>query len=108
MGLEIVVKMDCEGSEFPIFEDLEVRGLIGKIRIFMIEWHKWWSHDKTGFDLVRPLLANGFDILDQTNVANPHAGMIYAIRIGGGHSIENLKIHKAAARILRGSSRARP
>jgi len=81
-GLDLVVKMDCEGSEFPIFETLDKRGLLKYVRVFMIEWHKWWSANKTQHDLITRLIAGGFVVLDHTNPFDPYAGQLYAIRAG--------------------------
>lgn len=79
-GLKVAVKMDCEGSEFPIFESLIAKDVLQNINIFLIEWHKWWSSDKTQADLIAPLLEHDFVILDHTDASNPHAGRLYAIR----------------------------
>jgi FkbM family methyltransferase len=79
-GLDIVVKMDCEGSEFSIIETLDRADLLGRPQIFMIEWHKGWSPDKTQHDIIRPLARNGFDIFDRTNPLDPYAGELYAVR----------------------------
>ena len=78
--LKIVVKMDCEGSEFPVFERLIEKNLLSNISVFLIEWHKWWSVDKTQLDLIKPLLDADFVVFDQTRVTNPHAGSLYAVR----------------------------
>ena len=79
-GLGVVIKVDCEGSEFPIFEALEQNGLFKDIDALMIEWHKWWSADKTQYDLIAPLTKAGFFVFDRTQVANPHAGLLLAVR----------------------------
>ena len=81
-GLKVAVKMDCEGSEFPIFESLIASNILQNINVFLIEWHKWWSADKTQRNLIAPLLDHDFVVLDQTDVSNPHAGQLYAIRTG--------------------------
>ena len=38
-GLAVVVKVDCEGSEFAIFRSLAAAGLLSQIDAFMVEWH---------------------------------------------------------------------
>lgn len=38
-GRHVVCKMDCEGSEYAIFESLDKVGLIQKIDVFLLEWH---------------------------------------------------------------------
>jgi FkbM family methyltransferase len=75
-----VLKMDCEGSEFPIIERLFERGLLPKIGVAMIEWHKWWSHERTQRDIMEKLIACGFSVFDRTQLENPHAGLILAVR----------------------------
>ncbi|MFK0162321.1 FkbM family methyltransferase [Rhizobium sp. NPDC090279] len=79
-GMDLVIKMDCEGSEFGIFETLARHGLFGSINAMVIEWHKWWSKDKNQMTLISPLLDAGFIVLDKTQLSNPHAGLCYAVR----------------------------
>lgn len=67
----IIVKMDCEGSEYEIFESLENSSLIGKVDIFMIEFH---LQDKGIIE--KYLINNGFRYI-KTNTAS-HIGFIYA------------------------------
>jgi FkbM family methyltransferase len=78
----IVVKMDCEGSEFGIFDSLQKSGLLRRINIFMIECHKNWSPDKSNETLVKPLVANGFSVFDFNHMDNAGASLIYASRSG--------------------------
>ena len=79
-GQAIVVKMDCEGSEFAIFEDLAASGLMADVHIFMIEWHKWWSTEKTDETLIKHLGDFGFAVFNTTQLHDPFAGMIYAAK----------------------------
>jgi FkbM family methyltransferase len=79
-NMDLVIKMDCEGSEFGIFEALARHGLFGSINAMVIEWHKWWSKDKNQMTLIAPLLDAGFIVLDKTQLSNPHAGLCYAVR----------------------------
>jgi hypothetical protein len=46
----------------------------------MIEWHKWWSKEKTQQDIIRPLTKAGHLVFDRTNPENPYAGMLLAVR----------------------------
>jgi FkbM family methyltransferase len=78
-GLGVVCKVDCEGSEFSIFEALEHADLFQGIDALMIEWHKWWSRDKTQHDLIRPLTKAGFFVFDRTDPSDPYAGFILAV-----------------------------
>ncbi len=79
-GCGVVAKIDCEGSEFPIFSRLGEAGLFSRIDAFVIEWHKWWSHDTSVDDLLRPLRENGFVVMDHTVPSDPWAGNLYAVR----------------------------
>lgn len=79
-GLAVVAKIDCEGSEFPIFETLEQAGLLGEFAAIMLEWHPGVGL-KTGQDLITPLLANGFIVFDLPSV--DENGFLYAVRRGG-------------------------
>jgi FkbM family methyltransferase len=79
-GLGVVMKVDCEGSEFAIFASLKRAALFDKIDAFMIEWHKWWSPGKTQADLIAPLLEAGYFVFDRTQPRNPHAGFLAAVR----------------------------
>jgi FkbM family methyltransferase len=78
-NLDVVVKMDCEGSEFPILDVLDREDLIKEVRIFLIEWHKWWSADRTQKDIVTYLTKNDFNVFDRT-VASLISGQLYAVR----------------------------
>ena len=71
---KVVVKMDCEGAEYPIIEDLAQNGILSQIHAFMIEWH-----EKGPAPLVNPLQEAGFSIFSLGN-SNGKAGMIYAVR----------------------------
>ena len=80
-GLTFLLKLDCEGSEFPIFESLERANLLEKIDIILMEWHKWWDASKTQRVLIEPLLAKGFLVLDRTRNDKAHSGFIIAVRL---------------------------
>jgi FkbM family methyltransferase len=76
---DVVVKLDCEGSEFAIFESLIEYNLLSRISVFMIEWHKWWGADKNEKTLTDPLIKNGFAVFDHTTPGNVYDGMLYAV-----------------------------
>ena len=80
--LDLVLKVDCEGSEFAIFETLGRAGLFQAVTALVVEWHKWWSPDRTQAELILPLREAGFVVMDRTLAANPHAGVFYAARTG--------------------------
>jgi FkbM family methyltransferase len=81
-GLAIVIKMDCEGSEFPIFDSLERSGLLQDINALLVEWHKTWSPSLTQKDLFERLLPKGFLIFDKTQASDVGAGQFYAVKAG--------------------------
>ncbi len=70
---KVILKIDCEGSEYEIFEALNKHGLMKKIDYIMLEWH---------FKGEQPLL----DILEQNGFASfsrtifYDLGLIYAVR----------------------------
>ncbi|KGO82835.1 FkbM family methyltransferase [Flavobacterium cauense R2A-7] len=69
-----VVKMDCEGGEYEIFESLSESGVIAKIDYLMMEWH-----DKGAEVLEEVLRKNGFICFSQRLEFN--SGMIYAVKL---------------------------
>lgn len=71
--LKIVLKMDCEGAEYDIFEDLDSSGILSKIDILMIEWH-----DRGSATLEEILSKYNFNYFSQQLAVN--TGMIYAYR----------------------------
>ena len=77
-GLDVIVKCDCEGSEFAIFRSLAAAGLLGRITAFMVEWHAMFD-DKTQDDLIAPLRDNGFIVFDRSPPTGN--GFFYAARV---------------------------
>lgn len=76
-----VVKMDCEGSEYHIFEELEKMNCIQKIWAYIIEWHD------DGPDYIVDLLKkHGFTMLSMRDSADK--GMIYAFHKNGKKFME--------------------
>ncbi len=68
---KVVVKMDCEGSEYHIFEELEKANCIQKIWAYIIEWH-----DDGPDYIVELLKKHGFAMLSMQDSSDK--GMIYA------------------------------
>ena len=77
-GRDVIVKVDCEGAEFAIFQSLEAAGLLGAVTAFMVEWHSVFE-GKTQHDLIGPLTRAGFVAFDLTS--KPVNGFFYAVRM---------------------------
>lgn len=71
---EIVAKIDCEGSEYGIFEALTSSHQLGKIKIIMMEWHR-----KGPTTLEKQLEDFGFITFSRLP-RSKNVGLIYAIR----------------------------
>jgi FkbM family methyltransferase len=76
-GLKRVVKIDCEGAEFAIFQSLSRAGLWGEIDVLIVEWHRVYA-GRTQEELFRPLFDAGFIVIDLTPPINN--GFFYAFR----------------------------
>lgn len=72
-GKKIVVKMDCEGAEYEIFENLVANNCLTKIDVFMIEWH-----DKGPKEIEEALKTNNFSYFSRN--LGPNSGMICAYK----------------------------
>jgi FkbM family methyltransferase len=68
----IVVKIDCEGSEYAILESLYKSNLLDKVDAILMEWHM-----KGPSDLIKYLGRSGYDIIS-FNEKNRDVGMLYA------------------------------
>ena len=72
--MDIVAKIDCEGSEYEIFDSLVEKGQLNQMKIIMMEWH-----NKGPDKLAEYLRQEGFAIFSRL----PHSsniGAIYAVR----------------------------
>lgn len=72
-GQKIMIKMDCEGAEYEIFENLSESKLLDKIDILIIEWH-----DKGAKTIEDTLLKFGFIIFSRD--LGPISGIISATK----------------------------
>lgn len=72
--LPVIVKIDCEGSEYEIIDDLCNSGFPATIKAIAIEWHEK-GHDK----MKKQLTAAGFTVFAETPM-NLRVGMMYAFR----------------------------
>ncbi|WP_407050774.1 FkbM family methyltransferase [Methyloraptor flagellatus] len=79
-GDDIVMKIDCEGAEFPIFESLRSASLFRSVTAIMLEWHRSWSPALSQDDLLAVLRAEGFIAFDRTLATDQFAGQILAVR----------------------------
>lgn len=71
--VDYVLKLDCEGEEYNIFEDLSENGLMQRFTLIMLEWH--YKSDKK---LIEILKENKFSYISTQKSVNPDLGLIYA------------------------------
>ena len=71
---KILLKCDCEGSEYDIFNSMEKTGIIESISVFVIE-----THLGRGEEIVSILAKNGFNVFAPVS-RDGRLGMIYACR----------------------------
>lgn len=72
----IIVKCDCEGAEFEIFERLSEEKIVGKIDIVLMEFH----FDKPD-RLINTLTENCFAVQVKPGSSKSQTGYIYAVRM---------------------------
>jgi FkbM family methyltransferase len=70
-----LLKMDCEGAEYEIIEDLNKAKLLRNFTIMIIEWHI-----KGAAPIVRQLTKAGFSVWEFEQKGFSPMGMIYAFR----------------------------
>lgn len=75
----IVMKMDCEGSEYDILAQLDREKLLHYISVLMLEYHSGISPEKFNEFLFGILVKNGFVVLDCKNSLNRCGSMLYAV-----------------------------
>jgi FkbM family methyltransferase len=72
----IIVKCDCEGAEFEIFDRLDQQGLVGRIDVVIMEYH-FEPPDR----LVNILTRQGFAVQRKTASQRARTGHICAVRM---------------------------
>ena len=72
----IIIKCDCEGAEFEIFEKLNEEGLVGSIDVVMMEYH----FEKPN-RLVEILTENGFVAQTKILSTKSRRGYIFSVRM---------------------------
>jgi len=72
----VIIKCDCEGAEFEIFERLSEEKIIGKIDIVLMEFH-FEKPDR----LINILTGNSFAVQVKPGSSKSRTGYIYAVRM---------------------------
>ncbi|MHC4539088.1 MAG: FkbM family methyltransferase [Planctomycetota bacterium] len=72
----IIVKCDCEGAEFEIFDRLAEQGLVGRIDVVIMEYH-FEPPDR----LVKILTREDFAVQRKSASQKAKTGYIYAVRM---------------------------
>lgn len=84
-GRRLILKMDCEGSEYAILSNLAESKVIDRLDVVVLEWHKVDSLNLgTGF-LEEYFKRHGFTVcFRQRNITTSECGMAYAFRVRMG------------------------
>ncbi len=77
-GYVDLVKLDCEGAEWSIFQDTEAWKLVGRVTM---EYHLWAKPDSTIKDLETELNRLGFRVEAISPSSNPAWGLVQAKRL---------------------------
>jgi FkbM family methyltransferase len=75
---KFLVKLDCEGSEYDIIENLVNYAMLPAFEVFMIEWHKIDGYKNRLHNLIKAFRENNFQVLTIGSLGNG-TGMIYCI-----------------------------
>lgn len=73
-GKKIVLKLNCEGSEYPVFQDLESQAMLGNIYMILMA-----THDGRENEIKECLSRNGFVFFDHYTGGNQ--GYLYAVNL---------------------------
>jgi FkbM family methyltransferase len=72
----VIVKCDCEGAEFEIFERLDEENIVSRIDVVMMEYH-FEKPDR----LINILTENNFAVQTKIGSKKSKTGYIYAVRM---------------------------
>ena len=75
-GTKSIVKLDCEGSEYDVIENLQNSAMLPAFDIFLIEWHKMDGYKAKLNNLIRAFRENNFLVLMIGSLGN-ETGMLY-------------------------------
>ncbi len=73
---KVVMKIDCEGSEYRIFQSMEKAGILERVQVFLIE-----THDDRENELKLALRKHGYAYFDQYRGNPGGCGMLYACKM---------------------------
>lgn len=71
-----ILKMDCEGEEYSIIEELNAAGILGRFKVIMLEWH--YEGFKKITDFIDGLGYSYFFFEKENGM-----GLIYAQKVAG-------------------------
>lgn len=71
-----IAKVDCEGAEYEIFDDLAASGLLKRFAGFLIEWHGAGGNVR----LTKLLREQGYTVSEGKQYPDGNLGLIYALR----------------------------
>jgi FkbM family methyltransferase len=78
-SLDMFLKLDCEGSEFEIIDDLNTHSLLQHFKVIVLEWHLIDGNEISISRLMEILNKNEFIII-QIGTLQKDIGLIYSIK----------------------------
>lgn len=79
-GAKFIVKIDCEGSEYDILEDLVEQNILEEFDVFMIEWHNIEGYKKRLNGITQSMKDKNF-IVKAIGSFSETVGMLYCFKI---------------------------